>query len=107
MQTILFVCSLIACIIGVLTFIVGMQSRAKNDGILAQKLEQAIEGIEEIKKDVKSMASVQQHQAIDLKSHEEKIRTLYHTLEQQNQINQALTQMISIVKEMQGGKKHE
>ena len=65
-DTILFICSLVACIIGVLTFVVGMQSRSKNEGVLAQKLEQALEGIEEIKKDLKSMASVQQQQALDI-----------------------------------------
>ena len=99
-ETLLFICSLVACIIGILTFIVGMQSRSKNEGVLAQKLEQAIEGIEEIKKDLKSMASVQQQQALDIKSHEEKIKTLYHNADHQDQTNLALTQIADALKHL-------
>ena len=99
-ETVLFICSLVACIIGVLTFVVGMQSRSKNEGVLSQKLEQAIEGIEEIKKDLKSMASIQQQQALDIKSHEEKIKTLYHNADHQDQTNLALTQIADALKHL-------
>ena len=99
-ETLLFICSLVACIIGILTFIAGMQSRSKNEGVLAQKLEQAIEGIEEIKKDLKSMTSVQQQQALDIKSHEEKIKALYHNADHQNQTNLALTQIADALKHL-------
>lgn len=97
-ETILFICSLVACIIGILTFIVGMQSRSKNEGVLAQKLEQALEGIEEIKKDLKSMASVQQQQALEIKSHEEKIKNLYHSTNHQEQTAMALSQIADALK---------
>lgn len=99
-ETVLFICSLVACIIGILTFIVGMQSRSKNEGVLTQKLEQAIEGIEEIKKDLKSMASVQQQQALDIKSHEEKIKTLYYNADHQDQTNLALTKIADALKHL-------
>ena len=32
METTLFICSIIACVIGIATFVVGMNSRAKADG---------------------------------------------------------------------------
>lgn len=97
-STVLFICSLVACIIGVLTFIVGMQNRSKNDGILSQKLEQAIAGIEEIKKDLRAMSSVQQQQALELKSHDEKIKSLYYNSDQRDQIKTVLTQIAEYLK---------
>lgn len=77
MDTVLFICSVIACIIGVLTFVVGMNSRAQNEGILVQKIQQAIDGIEELKNEVKTVASSEQSLALTVQAHEEKIRTLF------------------------------
>ena len=38
-------CSIIVCIIGILTFIAGISSRAKGDGAVVQKVDQAEVGI--------------------------------------------------------------
>lgn len=77
MDTVLFICSVIACIVGVLTFVVGMTSRAKNEGVLVQKIQQAVDGIEELKVEVKAVAASEQSLALTVQSHEEKIKTLF------------------------------
>ena len=46
------------------------------------------------------MASVQQQQALDIKSHEEKIKTLYHNADHQDQTNLALTQIADALKHL-------
>lgn len=97
-ESVLFLCSLAACLTGILTFIVGMKSRAKNEGILQQKLEQALSGIEEIKKDVRANAIEQNNQALLLQSHEEKIKSIFHQLEDNKQIFIALEDISSSIK---------
>ena len=77
METILFCCSIVACLIGVLTFVVGMNGRSKEDGVLVQKINQAIEGIEELKTDVKQLSTNEQSLALLVNSHEEQIKTLF------------------------------
>ena len=46
------------------------------------------------------MASIQQQQALDIKSHEEKIKTLYHNASHQEQTNMALTQIADALKHL-------
>ena len=99
-ETVLFLCSLSACLIGVLTFVVGMRSRAKNEGILQQKLEQALSGIEEIKKDVKANAIEQNRQALLIQSHEEKIQSIFHQLENNKQIYSVLESISETLKQL-------
>ena len=90
MDYILFVCSLIACIIGVLTFIVGMTGRAKNEGVMVQKLNQALAGIEELKTDVKGISNTQNHQALAIQAHEEQIKTLFKAVDTSETTTKAL-----------------
>lgn len=90
MDYILFACSVVACIIGVFTFVVGMNGRAKNDGVVVQKINQAIEGIEEMKSDVKGLSSSQQSLALLVNSHEEQIKTLFRMADTSDVNTQAL-----------------
>ncbi len=90
MDYILFACSVVACIIGVFTFVVGMNGRAKNDGVVVQKINQAIEGIEELKSDVKGLSSSQQSLALLVNSHEEQIKTLFRMADTSDVNTQAL-----------------
>ena len=46
LSTITFLGGIISCVIGIATFITGMNSRAQKEGVLEQKINQAIEGIE-------------------------------------------------------------
>lgn len=79
--TVAYIISLIGCAIGVAGFIVGIKSRAKNDGVLQQKLEQALKGIEDIKTDIKNNAVAQNSMALLIRSHDEKINTLKEEME--------------------------
>ena len=48
-QTVTFICGVIMCLIGVSTFITSMLSKAKSDGVLSNKVDTALKGIDEIK----------------------------------------------------------
>lgn len=107
METILFVCSLLACVVGVLTFVTGLTARAKNDGIVVQKINQAIAGIEELKSDVKTISSTQQSLALAVKSHEEQINTLFHMVRAEETNTQALVTIMDTLKILIGVIQHE
>jgi hypothetical protein len=77
LSTITFLGGIISCIIGIATFITGMNARAQKEGVLEQKINQAIEGIEEIKKELKTTSTGQNTLALLVQSHEEKIKTLF------------------------------
>lgn len=100
MDYILFACSIVACIVGVLTFIVGMIGRAKNDGILVQKINQALQGIEELKTELKNRSLAEQSMALTLRSHEEQIKTLFRTTGTSEVITQALLTIMETLKQM-------
>ena len=101
MDYITFICGVIACIIGVLTFIVGMVSRAKNEGVMLQKLNQALDGIEELKTDVKEISNAQQHQALVIQAHEEQIKTLFKAVNNVEVTNKALIAIIESLQRME------
>lgn len=101
MDYILFVCSIVACLIGVFTFIVGMNGRAKNDGVVVQKINQAIEGIEELKSDVKTLTTGQQSLALLVNSHEEQIKTLFRMVNTSDVSTQALIAIMESLKHME------
>lgn len=79
--TVVYIVSLIGCAIGIAGFIVGIKSRAKNDGVLQQKLEQALKGIEDIKTDIKNSTAAQNSMALLVRSHDEKITILKEEME--------------------------
>lgn len=101
MDYILFACSIVACLIGILTFVVGMNGRAKNDGIVVQKINQAIEGIEELKSDVKSLTTSQQSLALLVNSHEEQIKTLFNMMHASDANTQALIAIMETLKHIE------
>lgn len=98
MDTVLFICSLIACLIGVLTFVSGMNARAKADGVVLQKIDQAINGIEELKKEVRQQGTRHQDLALTVNSHDEKIHTLFKELSDVNKTNQVLIALLEAIK---------
>lgn len=101
MDYILFVCSIVACVIGILTFVVGMNGRSKEDGILVQKINQAIEGIEELKVEVKNVASNEQSLALLVTSHEEQIKTLFRLCNTADVTTQALITIMKTLERME------
>lgn len=106
-DTVLFMCSIVACVVGVLTFAAGMVSRAKSDGMVVQKIDQAIEGIEELKEDVKSISKNQQSLALTVTSHGEQIRTLFNSVKSTETTTQALISIMETLKRMNGVLQHE
>lgn len=100
METVLFLCSVVVCFIGVATFAVGMTGRAKKDGVLEQKINQAIDGIEDIKADMKGIANGQQSLAILVQSHEEQIKNLYRMYDNSGTTQQALIAILETLKRM-------
>ena len=102
MNYVLFICSIVACLVGVLTFVVGMNGRAKNDGVVVQKINQAIEGIEELKSDVKNLSSSQQSLALLVNSHEEQIKTLFNMMHSSDANTQALITITETLKHIEG-----
>lgn len=99
METTLFICSIIACVIGIATFVVGMNSRAKADGEVVQKLNQAVTGIAELKADVKEIKNSQQSLALLVNSHEEQIKTLFHSLNDLNNTHDVLIEILNYIKQ--------
>lgn len=99
METVLFICSLIACVIGIATFVVGMNNRAKADGEVVQKLNQAVSGIAELKTDVKEIKNNQQSLALLVNSHEEQIKTLFHNLNDLNNTHNVLIEILNYIKQ--------
>lgn len=100
MEVVLFLCSVVVCLIGVATFVVGMVGRAKKDGILEQKINQAISGIEDIKLDMKGVANGQQSMAIIIQSHEEQIKNLYRMYDNSCNTQQSLIVIMETLKRM-------
>lgn len=80
LSTITFLGGILSCVIGIATFITGMNSRAQKEGVLEQKINQAIEGIEEIKAEMKSTSTNQNALALLVQSHEEQIKTIFRQL---------------------------
>lgn len=106
MDSIVFVCGVIGCLVGVATFVVGMNSRAKADGEVVQKLNQAIAGISELKSDIKDIKANQQDLALLVNSHEQQIKTLFHNLQDLNNTHQVLIELLNHLKQM-GVESHE
>lgn len=79
--TVTLITGVIACIIGVCTFVVGITSRAKETGILTNKVDTALKGIEEIKNTLNEQRSWRETMARDVEAHEQKIKTLFERME--------------------------
>lgn len=101
MESITFVCGIVACLIGVLTFVVGMNNRAKADGEVVQKLNQAVSGISELKTDVKEIKTNQQNLALLVNSHEEQIKTLFNMIHAYDANTQALITIMETLKQIE------
>lgn len=97
MESITFACSIILCVIGVATFVVGMNARSKNDGMMMQKLDQAVDGIEDLKTDMKEVKDNQHKSDLKLQSHEDQIKTLFKMMSNNDHIDQALLTIMNVL----------
>lgn len=106
MESIAFACSIILCVIGVATFVVGMNARSKNDGMMMQKLDQAVDGIEDLKTDMKEVKDNQHKSDLKLQSHEDQIKTLFTMVSNNDRIDQALLTIMNVLNNRYGGETH-
>lgn len=103
MESIAFACSVILCVIGVATFVVGMNARSKNDGMMMQKLDQAVDGIEDLKTDMKEVKDNQHKSDLKLQSHEDQIKTLFKMVSNNDHVDQALITIMNVLNNRYGG----
>lgn len=88
--TLTLLCGIITCGIGICTFVIGMKGRASDNGVMMQKINQAIEGIEELKQDFKLQASLERNLELQVKAHEEQIQQLVKSKESLAETNRIL-----------------
>jgi len=93
--TITLIIGVIGCVVGVSTFVSSLQSKAQNNGVLEQKIEQALQGIDEIKKRVESSATSQANMSLMVQSHTEQIHNLYKIMDE-------LKKRVDTVEDMNG-----
>lgn len=98
-STITFLIGLISCGIGIATFVGGMNARAAKNGVLEQKIEQAIHGIEEIKAEMQRATSSQNITALQVQAHETKIQNLERKTETDAQLANVLNNILSYMQE--------
>lgn len=107
MDIVSLVCSVILCGIGIATFVGGMTSRSKSDGVLMQKLDQAIDGIEELKTDMKIVKDNQHASDLKIQHHEDQIKTLFKLFDNNEHTNQALISIMGVLNQiLTGGNYH-
>lgn len=106
MESVAFACSIILCVIGVATFVVGMNTRSKSDGMMLQKLDQAVDGIEDLKTDMKEVKDNQHKSDLKLQSHEDQIKTLFKMVSNNDHIDQALLTILNVLNTKFGGDTH-
>lgn len=76
-DTVVFLISIITCLVGVFTFVSGMLQRSKNDGVLANKVDMALKGIDEIKDSLNENTTWRREISTKVEGHEQNIKTLF------------------------------
>lgn len=80
--TITLIVGIIGCVIGVSTFVSSLLNKAQTNGVLEQKIEQALQGIDEIKASQRLSANNQSNLSLTVQSHTEKIKNLYTAIDE-------------------------
>lgn len=80
--TITLIVGIVGCVIGVSTFVSSLLNKAQTNGVLEQKIEQALQGIDEIKTQVKDSAASQTNISLTVQSHTEQIKNLYKAIDE-------------------------
>lgn len=97
MEYISIVCSILLCGVGVATFVIGLTAKSQTSGVMIQKLDQAVEGIEELKADLKMVRDAQHKSDIRIQSHEDQIKTLFKMVNSNERTYQVLTSIMEIL----------
>ena len=80
--TITLIVGIVGCVIGVSTFVSSLLNKAQTNGVLEQKIEQALQGIDEIKTQVKDSAASQSSISLTVQSHTEQIKSIHKEIEE-------------------------
>ena len=80
--TITLILGIVGCVIGVSTFVSSLLNKAQTNGVLEQKIEQALQGIDEIKTQVRDSAASQTNMSLTVQSHTEQIKNLYKAIDE-------------------------
>lgn len=80
--TITLIVGIVGCVIGISTFVSSLLNKAQTNGVLEQKIEQALQGIDEIKTQVKDSAASQTNMSLTVQSHTEQIKNLYKAIDE-------------------------
>lgn len=80
-QTITFLVGIIACAVGVMTFISGMLQRSKNAGALENKVDTILKKIENIEETLSEHRDLNEEIRVTIAEHEEKIKTVFNRVE--------------------------
>ena len=75
-STITFVAGIITCCLGVCTFVMGLITRAKADGVLSEKVDNALEGIKEIQENLKNQQSWREEIGIEIGKQQKEIESI-------------------------------
>ena len=93
-------CSIIVCIMGILAFIAGISGRAKGDGAVVQKVDQALVGISELKQELREMKGNEQSLELLVRGHDEQIKLLRTMVTESNANTQALLTIMQVLKDL-------
>lgn len=80
-QTITFVIGIIACAVGVMTFVSGMLQRSKNAGALENKVDTILKKIENIEETLNEHRHLNEEIRVTITEHEQKITTLFKRID--------------------------
>lgn len=80
-QTITFVIGIIACAVGVMTFVSGMLQRSKNAGALENKVDTILKKIENIEETLNEHRHLNEEIMVTITEHEQKITTLFKRID--------------------------
>lgn len=105
--TITLIVGIIGCVIGVSTFVSSLLNKAQTNGVIVQKIEQALQWIDEIKTQVKESASNQTSMSLIVQSHTEQIKNLYEAIDELKErlrtvenIDGTLTKILEAIKSL-------
>lgn len=103
--TLTLLMGIISCVIGVSTFVSGRMAKAERNGSMETKIDQALDGIEDLKKKLEASANNQHAMDLMVRSHDEQIKTLFrsHTemramVSENNRTHEALTELLQYVR---------
>lgn len=83
-ETLTFTAGIIMCVIGVSTFVLGLTSRARSEGVLTNKVDTALKGIAEIQETLKEQRDWREDIALKFSKLEQEVNRLKEDIDEIN-----------------------